>query len=185
MLKFDGDYNGSFIELNWKTGLETNNDHFVVERRHESERDFKEIGQVDASDLPNLTRHEYEFDDFDLTKQGLYYYRIKQVEKNGRYTYSHVISIQVLIDNELSVSLHPNPVKDILIIELSLPNDTEVDAMVIDRTGNIVIAKPFGGFMSAIRHHIILRTAELSSGIYVLRIQTNAGIIHKQFTVVR
>jgi hypothetical protein len=184
-LRFDGEYNGNFIELNWATGIELNNDHFIVERKHESEWEFKEIGFVKADEDSALRRHEYEFDNFGINNTGTYYFRLKQVNRNGSFTYSQIIEIEVFKEQEVNVFLYPNPVRDVLGIELWLPSDSEVEALVIDKTGKVLLTNPFGKFLTAGRQDAVLRTTELAAGLYVLRIRTSSGIIHKQFTVVK
>lgn len=114
--------------------MDINNHHFVVERRHESETDFKEIGNVDANQDFNLAQHDYDFDDYDVNLSGVYYYRIKQIDKNERFTYSRIISIQVKVDESLNAFIYPNPVNDKLKVELWLPEDSELEAKVFDNT---------------------------------------------------
>jgi uncharacterized repeat protein (TIGR01451 family) len=184
-IAFDGTYNGNFVELNWTTGIEWNNDHFVLERRLESEREFKEIGKIAAHLPPYLKLHEYEFDDFDVSSSGIYYYRLKQVNKNGKVNYTKTISIEIRNEGEMNVSLYPNPVRDMLMINLWLSTDTEVESMILDQTGNVVKLNPFGGFMSSKLHEFYLRTSDLAAGVYVLSIRTNEGMIYKQFAVIK
>jgi uncharacterized membrane protein len=83
-LSFEANYNGEFTELDWATGVEINNGYFEVERRHESETEFKAIGQLDASTETLASRHDYEMDDLNVNQSGVYYYRIKQVDRDGK-----------------------------------------------------------------------------------------------------
>ena len=184
-LSFDGNYNGSFTELDWTTRVDINTDHFVIERRHESETDFKEIGQVEANSDMTLTSHEYDFDDFDVTQSGVYYYRLKQFDKNGRFTYSKIISIRVSTEDELNVFIYPNPVNDLLKVELWIPQDTELDVRVFDQTGKTVLYAPFSEYKTKGKYSELLNTANLISGQYVLQIKTISGVINKKFTVSR
>jgi hypothetical protein len=183
-LKCNGYYNGNFVELNWETGEEINNDHFNVERKHESESEFRVIGFVPAHDTPDLKRHEYEFDNFEIVESGLYYYRIRQLDKSGNFNLSQIITIEVVRDNELNVFIYPNPVRDLMKLEMQLPSNTDVVAEIIDNTGSIV-STPVNAFKYAGTQDVIIRTTDLASGVYILRIQTNSGIIHKQFTVIK
>ena len=184
-LSFDGNYNGSFTELDWTTRVDINTDHFVVERRHESETDFKEIGQVEANSDMTLTSHEYNFDDFDVTQSGVYYYRLKQFDKNGRFTYSKIISIRVTTEDELNVFIYPNPVNDLLKVELWIPQDTELDVRVFDQNGKTVLYAPFSEYKTKGKYSELLSTANLIQGQYVLQIKTVSGVINKKFTVSR
>jgi hypothetical protein len=185
-LEFTGHYNGSFTELNWATGIEDNNHHFVIERKHDSEKDFIPIGQVAAHQNPNLARHDYQYDDFDMNKSGVYYYRLKQVDIDGRYTYSKTIAIRVndKYDN-LNVDIYPNPATDLLKLELWIPEDSELEVSVFDKNGKAVLVAPFNQYKSKGRYNELLQLSSLITGQYVLQIKTSSDVIYKKFTVSR
>ncbi len=184
-LSFEGRYNGSFTELDWKTGVELNNDHFVVERRHESEVAFTQIAQVAASSNGQAKLHDYDYDDYDVIKSGVYYYRIKQVDRNGLSSYSRVISIKVETKRDLSMSIYPNPTDEQLIVELGLGEDSDLEVRVFDEAGKNVLTNPFGGFRKAGNYRDVLNTQVLIPGQYNLQIKTTNGLINKRFTVSR
>ncbi|MBK9994322.1 MAG: DUF11 domain-containing protein [Saprospiraceae bacterium] len=184
-LGFTAEYNGSFTELNWSTGTEINNSHFEIERRHESEKDFEKIGQESASTNASATLHEYSHDDYDVVMSGLYYYRIKQVDRDGKYSYSKIVAIKKLKANDLSVYIYPNPVRDLLKVEIDLSTDEDVIVDVVDANGKVIMHQPFGGRMKAGRSNKILNTESLTSGNYVIRIKTNQTVVSKKFTVAK
>lgn len=101
----------STVVLNWGTTKEWENSHFVLERSVSGKDGFEEIGDVVAigwSDLPS----SYEFQDNDLPAvKGLVYYRVKQVDLNGSFEYSEVVSVTV--DNIKNTAFkwvaYPNP----------------------------------------------------------------------------
>ena len=184
-LSFDGKYNGSFTELNWATGVELNNSHFVIERRHESEKEFKEIGTEQASLEPQSARHEYAYDDYNVTESGVYYYRIKQVDQDGSFTYSNVISIRKNSKSEFTAYIYPNPVDNLLKVEIEMGEDGVLSVDVFDSNGKRVLSNPFGGQRKAGKYSEGLNVELLAAGNYVLRLQTRQGVINKKFTVAR
>ncbi|NOT37233.1 MAG: DUF11 domain-containing protein [Saprospiraceae bacterium] len=184
-LGFEGRYNGNFTELDWKTGVEINNDHFEVERRHESEASFTNIANVSASQDLASKLHEYNHDDYNVSKSGIYYYRIKQVDRNGKFTYSKTISIRVDNAKELSLIIYPNPTDNNLNIEIGMAIDSELEVRVFDETGKNVLTNPFGGFRKAGTYRENLNTSILAVGQYNLQIKTTSGIINKRFIVAR
>ncbi|MEO6189252.1 MAG: SdrD B-like domain-containing protein, partial [Saprospiraceae bacterium] len=184
-LNFTGTYNGSFTELNWETGVELNNDHFEIERRHESEKGFQVIGKEMASANGANSQHLYNHDDLDVNLGGIYYYRIKQLDKDGQYTYSKVISIKVNRKPVFNVSIYPNPVDDLLKVEITVGEETELEVRVFDKSGKNVLTNPFGGFKKVGKYSELLNTSILAAGQYNLQIVTNSGIVNKQFTVLR
>jgi len=184
-LGFDGIYNGRFTELEWSTGVEINNSHFVIERRHESESSFVEIAQVSASLEASSSIHNYTYDDHNVVKSGVYYYKLKQVDHNASYTYSNTISISVQSAKGLGVEIYPNPVDDLLKVDLWLNEDSQLEVTVYDENGKNVLTQPFGGWRLAGKYSENLRTELLMSGQYNLQIRTSSGIVNKKFTVAR
>ena len=185
-LSFEANYNGEFTELDWATGVEINNGYFEVERRHESETEFKAIGQVDASTETGASRHDYEMDDLNVNQSGVYYYRIKQVDRDGKYNYSKVISIRVQRGKDLSIEIYPNPVDDLLKVEIGLSENGLLESRVFDNHGKSVLVNPFGGnYMKAGKYSELINTSVLTPGQYNLQIKTSNGLINKRFTVSR
>ncbi len=184
-LGFTGSYNGDFSELNWTTGVEIDNDYFIVERRHESDNNFKEISRVRASSNPNLSKHDYEYNDFDVNRTGIYYYRLKQMDKTGEFTYRELISINVDSPDKLNVIIYPNPVNDLLKVELWIPQDGELEVTVFDQNGKKVLIAPFNEFKNRGKYNELLSTSTLIPAQYVLQIKTTSEVIQKKFTVSR
>ncbi len=185
-LSFDARYLDKHVDLNWITGVELNNDHFEIERKYESEAAFKKIGALPASVETNAASHAYNHLDYDLTKSGTYYYRLKQVDKNGHSSYSRVVSIKVDdLNNDVQVHIYPNPTDKLLNVEFELTQDSEIEVRVFDESGKNVQSIPFDGFKKAGTYKEVLQTDLLSIGQYNLQVRTNKGIINTKFTVLR
>ncbi len=184
-LSFEGRYNGQFTDLEWATGVELNNSHFVVERRHETETSFEEIGQVAADPNSTAARHDYGFQDVNVVKSGIYYYRIRQVDLDGSYDFSKTISIRVETGRGLGVEIYPNPVNDLLKVDIWLNEDSYLEVRVFDENGKNVLTQPFGGYRRAGQYSDQLETDLLIQGQYNLQIKTTSGLVNKKFTVAR
>ncbi|NOT37245.1 MAG: DUF11 domain-containing protein [Saprospiraceae bacterium] len=184
-LSFEANYEGNYTALKWVTGVEINNNHFEIERRHESEASYRKIAQVSADENGNFGNHIYNYDDFDVARSGVYYYRIKQVDKNKIFTYSRIASVKIENSKDLDIAIYPNPTDDILNIELGLLEDSELEVRVFDEKGKNVFTNPFGGFRKAGTYKEMLNTKVLIPGQYSLQIKTNSRMINKKFTVVR
>ena len=184
-LTFDAYFNGKGTELNWTTGIELNNDYYSIERKHESEREFTTIGQIAADVNTSAAAHEYDYLDGGVSKSGIYYYRIKQVDKDGVFNYSKVVSIKVSVDKNLGVVIYPNPVNELLKVEYWINGDTEVDVTVFDQAGKNVFTNPFGGFRKSGQYIEAINTTNLAPGQYSLQIKTTNGLVNKRFSVSR
>lgn len=76
------------IKLRWSTATEQNNDYFTLERSANG-NDFYAIGEINAAGN-STSEIKYLFTD-DLPVTGINYYRLKQTDFNGNFTYSNII----------------------------------------------------------------------------------------------
>lgn len=81
---------GSKLLLRWSTLSETNTSHFTVERAREDEN-FVSLGTIPAAGYSNESRN-YEYTD-NLPGNGIFYYRIRQSDFNGAFSFSRVLSV--------------------------------------------------------------------------------------------
>jgi Secretion system C-terminal sorting domain len=97
--------------ITFTTASEINNAGFDIERSSDG-FDFQKIGWVDGHGSTSEEKH-YTFID---TKPlpGMNYYRLRQMDYDGRFEYSHIVSVEKISDG---VYLYPNPASDILNIQ--------------------------------------------------------------------
>ena len=95
--------------LDWKTTNEQNNDHFDIERSADG-TGFASIGSVAAT---GTAGGSYSFTDGN-PRDGMNYYRLRQVDNDGTYTYSPIEAVK--FDPERAILVYPNPVKDVLTV---------------------------------------------------------------------
>lgn len=96
--------------LEWETGMEQDNSHFVVERSVNGS-DFESIGRVAAAGYSFSTK-AYQFTD-ENPAEGINYYRIRQVDFNNKSTSSDVKSVRILCrENQTAIKVYPNPAHD-------------------------------------------------------------------------
>lgn len=99
------------VELNWKTASETNNDYFTVETSSDLQN-WSTVAVVDGAGNSNTLKQYVAYDQSPL--QGVNYYRIKQTDFDGNFTYSDLRS--VLIEQGAEITLFPNPAKETVVI---------------------------------------------------------------------
>ncbi|WP_293301309.1 SusF/SusE family outer membrane protein [Pedobacter sp. UBA4863] len=92
--------------LNWLTTNEVNTSLFSVERSIDA-KSFETIGSIPAKNIAGT--HQYTFEDKNVLK-GIAYYRLKQIDINGKYTYSDIASVNN--NGGLQLSVYPNPSTD-------------------------------------------------------------------------
>jgi len=185
------------VELKWQTSTEVNNYGFEVERkagslqsavssnpesfRKISSNQFEKIGFVHGQGNSNSPK-EYSFVD-DAVFSGKYFYRLKQIDNDGKYEYSEAIEADLGTPKEFNLSQnYPNPFNPMTTIKFALPEASKVNLKVYSVMGEEVVElvneeKP-AGF-----HQVEFsarggsapggNASKLSSGIYFYEI--NAG----------
>jgi hypothetical protein len=101
LLSFQASKSNNTSVLEWETSMEENNDHFAIEKSGDGQN-FNEIGRQ----APSVTK-QYVFTDYQPL-QGINYYRLKMVDKDGSSTYS-VIRLVDFRGVKNNVSIVPNP----------------------------------------------------------------------------
>jgi len=108
------------IDLNWQTLIEANNDRFVVERSTDALK-FTSVGTVISKAVNGNHQGQlnYQFTDANPA-EGLNYYRIRQIDKDGASAFTKVVKIayNVQESNNIVRSYYPNPTSDKLFIQL-------------------------------------------------------------------
>jgi len=115
-LTFTGFTKGREVHLSWKTASEENCSHFEIERSFDG-RNYSIIGKVKAAGN-SVSVKNYTFRD-SRTLNGVSYYRIRQVDMSGQFSYSRVLPIT--LNNTSTAFAGPNPATSE--IKLHLPAD--------------------------------------------------------------
>ena len=95
--------------LSWQTGTELNTSHFVVERSADALH-FEPIGTQPAAGYSTSRQYYQHVDAMPL--YGFNYYRIRQVDSDGAYSYSTIAVLNNLTEQPQGFSLFPNPATD-------------------------------------------------------------------------
>ncbi len=103
LVSFSGSYNGTQVSLQWRTQNEVNTSTFAIEKSEDGVN-FSSLANLLAAG--NAASRQYSFTDPN-TLQGTNYYRLKMIDKDGRFTYSHILHFTALKKKGLLVT--PNP----------------------------------------------------------------------------
>lgn len=113
-LSFTGKMEAGQARLSWSTASEDNNERFEVEHSMDA-RDFMVIGKVNSQGSGQGIRN-YNFSHIKPVA-GMNFYRIRQVDKDGRATTSNVIGLQLDAATH-APRIFPNPARDMLWLDL-------------------------------------------------------------------
>ena len=164
-LSFEGEKVNEWVELTWRTASEINNDYFAIERSNDG-INFHEIGRVMGAGNSNVIL-DYEFTDYEPLK-GYSYYRLKQVDFDAAFEYSHIVPINFDNDNS-NIKVFPNPFENNVTIDAG---EKQIGYIRIhDVNGKVVFDELINKQIS------ILMLNHLESGTYY--ISNEHGIISK------
>lgn len=105
LASFNGRYSNGTAFLDWQTSQEINSDHFDVYRSTDGQ-DFSLITSVKSAGN-SYTIRNYAYQDNGAGGSQFIYYRLKQVDIDGKFVFSPVIKIAVGLKN--GVEVFPNP----------------------------------------------------------------------------
>jgi len=115
-LEFTAAKSGNKVQLRWKVSEAVNNNYFEVQHSLDGST-FITIGKVDARNGSSAT---YIFNDHNPSMNGINYYRIKEVDRDGKFFYSVIQSVNFSGSGKFTVS--PNPAKDFINVYSSQEN---------------------------------------------------------------
>lgn len=172
LVKFEGKIRKYQTSLHWQTASETNNALFQIQHSLNG-KDFQTIGEVEGMGTTNEeTNYEFLHEN---PANGINYYRLKQVDFDGSFSYSEVISIQMDSDeNRQSLVFFPNPVQK----ELNLVNhsDEPLEVTILNSSGQEI----FDVKMEE-STEMIHSVDNLSPGIYWIRTVQNEAVMMAKF----
>ena len=167
LISFEARNGVTEVDLFWSTATEINNDYFTVERTMDGEN-FEVVGMVDGAGNSSTTLSYSLVDPEPL--DGVSYYRLKQTDFNGDFSYSE---LEVITRNlEFDWKLFPNPNTGNHFIISPDPSWKMMDLQVIDLNGRIRHQDKVD--FSAGAQQIRLVHA-LEAGVYTVRISSPAG----------
>ena len=162
LMSFDIRKTGTTAIASWTTLTELNNDFFEIERSNNGKEFFSISGKIEGAGT-NFTDNHYNWVDQNPL-DGLNYYRLMQVDYDGKYTFSGVRSIY-FEDSQSHINVFPNPAKEELSIITGKKNG-EVTLRIIDFVGKVKSTQVYesGSWKSSMSIDI----SDLPEGIYLI-----------------
>ncbi|MBI2272104.1 MAG: T9SS type A sorting domain-containing protein [Bacteroidetes bacterium] len=137
LLNFTAQYKEGAVHLNWVTATETNNSYFTVERSSDGIR-FEIITNVTGAGN-SLSKLSYSSIDAKPLKE-ISYYRLKQTDYDGKFTYSKMVAVENKDDSFLLI--YPNPSDGGPVsISMNMFAENEVLLVLYDSFGQTVYSK--------------------------------------------
>ena len=165
------------VDLQWQTLSESNCDYFGVERSNDG-NSYTELTQMRGNGTTQAT-NDYLYTDAQPFA-GINYYRLRQVDFDGRSEYSPTRNVVMGTGNDvkLSPTITRNSIE--LSFATALNNDSEIYIAEIS-TGRILYA----GMVQADSYGKTIDVSNLQAGTYLLKFSNGVEVVTKMFVVVR
>ena len=170
------EYNHSILE--WAIATEKNCSHYIIEHSKDGIT-FSSIGEETGAGT-TTERQDYDFT-HDNPVIGMNYYRLKQVDFDGKYEYSTIVSVKFDMElPKLSMQLFPNPTSGILNIEIGEVIEAPT-FQVFDIQGRLIVVN----INNTSGNQWSFNTVDLPNGHYFLQMKQGEQILNKKFVVAK
>lgn len=175
LVSFEANLNDDKVDLKWITSTEINNDYFTIEKSKDL-KNWDIVTTVSGAGNSNVNIEYFDLDNSPY--QGISYYRLKQTDFDGAFTYSNTVPVKIEKRFDKGISLFPNPVErghelkiqfselintDILIVIRDLKGEEFYSKVTLINEGGLFIAIPIEKIIPA---GVYLVTASSESQIY-------------------
>lgn len=167
------------VYVNWSTASEQNSDYFIVQRSKDGIV-FNEAGRVTAAGNSTTVKN-YFLSDYE-PYSGVSYYRLKQVDNDGKFKISSVVAVRFNDPGEISV--YPNPTTGPFNVCLSgYPEGKQVLVVVRDLLGKEFYSKVCITSSSDKEIMAVDPSGMLASGVYVVVASTDNNVYEKKIVI--
>lgn len=159
----------STIVLNWVTATEINNNHFEIERSKDGVV-FEKIGTEESKALNGNSTSNllYTYVDY-KPYSGLAYYRLKQIDHDGKYEYHSIISVDREEQKNMKFVVFPNPNQGEFSIDFSgIENNHDVLIEMYTMEGKLVYKKQYVSESTATNTVHIIPDEKIVTGQYIV-----------------
>ena len=167
------------VRVNWATSLEINCSHYIVERSLDG-RMFQQAARVAGSGNSSVELSYGITDDISGLGANIVYYRLRQVDLDGKNNVSRVVSVRVKkAASDFVVA--PNPFRNHVNITLDWSKQENTTIRLFNSQGAEVARKQF--LMIAGSNYLTFdELSKLPTGTYYLQVATEEGNVVKKIT---
>ena len=174
LVSFSAQVDGEVINLQWRTETEVNNYGFDIERTVNpiaNQKEWTTIGFIEGYGNSNSPK-DYSFVDGDLSGANIIYYRLKQIDNDGTYEYSHEVEVNFISPDKYSLGQnYPNPFNPSTKIHYKIAQSEFVNLSVYNVLGKEV-AILVNEIHSPGTYSVVFSADYLPGGVYFYKLET-------------
>ena len=132
LISFNAQVSHCTVDLTWKVASETNFSHYEVQYSTNSGASFETIASLPGDQSTRTYSYQHM-----NPAQGKVYYRLKMVDIDGKFDYSKTLALNLNCDQN-EVLVYPNPVTDLLNINVANADGKPITCILFDANGKMM-----------------------------------------------
>lgn len=178
LISFEAKRTGTNALVTWATAVEISNSGFEVQVSTDGTT-FRKLAFLASQAINSTSVLKYSFLDEELNKTGTRYYRLRQIDEDGKDDFSpvRVVSFSAANANQATtLTSYPNPFNnsDLPVILVQSATAGDATLQVMDMMGRVVARQVFAT-VAGIQEVAIPQASTLSSGVYVAKVTLATG----------
>jgi hypothetical protein len=178
LLSFTAEKQNDKALLNWLVTAETNVSFYEVQRSTNA-TNFVAIGKVEAVVNANINNSYSYIDTLAVSHSEIVYYRLRMVDRDGKFGYSPVRYISFADDQNKLVQVSPNPVTNMAIIRFGPVTEGSYEVTIFNAEGKRMMLRHIDVTKNSIFY--FPRSADMSGGIYFIKVA--GGNLRQTFSI--
>lgn len=166
--------NNKVALLKWSTSNEYNNKFFTIEKGTDG-RNFETLATVKSKGNATATQN---YEAIDEKPFATTYYRLKQTDNNGKFTYSTTIVLKRAINKEAEPVLYPNPASSVMYLQMDDVANKKLQYTIVDLQGKVLAKQTIANSTTT----IIL--SSFAPTTYIINVMDETTII-KSFKIIK
>lgn len=178
-LSFDAVVNDKAVLLKWLTTQEVNNSHFEVERSFDMNT-YNSVGMVLDGFVSGANKsYQYKDNSNELQGRSIVYYRLKQFDIDGKFTYSKVIAVRLQAKAGVVMQVSPNPFVENVNIRYTATESGIVEIRIMNMEGKTMLSKQ-ATISKGYNNIQVADLKWLATGMYIAQLSMNGSVIDNQ-----
>jgi len=182
IVSFSGSVVNNGIMVQWTTTSEINNSHFIVQKSVDGVS-FNNIGTLTAKGSINTIANYALLDNASIDK-GKFYYRLQQVDKDGKLSFSKVIVIQISTSSTSGITIYPSPITNqSCTVQLTKMPKGNYQIQMLNLNGSVISKHNYS--QTGTETTIQLQLPNVVAGTYIIQVSSvNDGAVFSKKVLV-
>ncbi|MBL0308478.1 MAG: T9SS type A sorting domain-containing protein [Bacteroidetes bacterium] len=173
----------SYIQVRWATAVEINNYGFDVERSTDG-ASWTKVSFVNGHNNSTI-QQTYQYDDREVVSNVRYYYRLKQMDYNGDFKHTDMVTAILTSTTTFEVlDLVPNPTASHTTLQILSSKDQEITVDIYNIVGQKVLSRHHQ-IVKGQNNNIDFQLSILASGTYSVMVSSANEVYVKKLVITR